>query len=144
MAINPSFLSLLSSMDPELENVPLFDWRLRLTAADEIIERVAAERKRSSASRIKAVKGLNLRGRRESIARLLVDVTEAYIIDCDDFETRNSPDKPPRRQEDVPDSPQGPETIPEAIRDIIENLEECQDCEDRSRSHDAALLEKRP
>lgn len=84
----------------QLDNTPLFDWRQLLPEADTVIARVGAARTYSSAAGIRVRKGLQLSGRREKIARLLAEALEKYLEAKDDFETRNSPERPKRRRPD--------------------------------------------
>lgn len=73
------------------------DWRQFLEEADFIIQLVGQEYIPDSG---RARRGVDLRDRREAVARLLAEVDELYIVALDDWATRNSPLRPAKRLED--------------------------------------------
>jgi hypothetical protein len=84
------------------DRTPLFDWRLQLAAADQIIAYVGSQRTQPAAMSYdgtKIVNGLDLRDRRESLARMLADAAEAYETEKDDFTTRAADNNPKKHWE---------------------------------------------
>jgi hypothetical protein len=77
--------------------VPLFDWRDFLAQADAIIASVAKEKTRARADKRNA-KGCDLSAKRDSIAQLLVECAELFIVAGNDYELRNAMDKPSKRE----------------------------------------------
>lgn len=74
-------------------NPPLFDWRLQLGFADEIIARVGAEKCNHSAIGRRSPR-TDLSRFRDDVAKLLAALQETYIVARDDYEPRNDPKRP--------------------------------------------------
>ena len=75
---------------------PLFDWHEQLEFADEIIARVGAP-VRNKSSNLRPSRPTDLTAYRETIAKLLAEMQETYIVVRDDFEMRNDPNRPERK-----------------------------------------------
>jgi hypothetical protein len=82
--------ALEAALREERPDPPLFPWRSFLPVADEIIERVRKDVKRAPAKEIRPPRpGLDLSAKRDSIAHLLMEVHERYLIARDDYRLRN-------------------------------------------------------
>ena len=88
---------LVGAQQPE----PLYDWHDQLEHADKIIAALKQPRPLQIGSRrAKPSPGLDLSGHRESLAKFLACLGEGYILACQDFKTRNGPDRPKQKVED--------------------------------------------
>lgn len=75
---------------------PLFEWRDQLPFADEIIARVGAEKVNYSAIGRRSPQ-TDLTNFRDSIAKLLAELQEIYLVALGDHELRSDPKRPERK-----------------------------------------------